>query len=35
LEAKIVAFEKKLWGAVVIMVTLFGIAVTIFGLLAQ
>ena len=35
LEAKIAKLEKQLWGAVVIVVTMFGTAVTIFGSLAR
>ena len=35
LEAEIAKLEKQLWGAVVIVVTMFGIAVAIFGSLAR
>jgi hypothetical protein len=35
LEAKIATLEKLLWGAIVIVVTMFGIAVTIFGSLGR
>ncbi|HEY1148016.1 MAG TPA: hypothetical protein VGF27_05550 [Pseudoduganella sp.] len=35
LEAKMAGLQKQLWGAVVIVVSMFGIAVTIFGILAR